>query len=138
MATIPFTGRCRCGDIQYSISKAPNWCGHCHCVDCRRQTSSAVATFIGCDEGAFELTGGEFTVYESSPGVRRSFCGRCGTPLAYQAEFMPGEIHILVGTLDDPEMFPPQVEVFCEQRLSWLKLAVDGPSFDRLPETGAL
>jgi hypothetical protein len=96
--------------------------------------SSVVATFIGCDKDAFTLLQGEFSSYASSPGVKRSFCRDCGTPMAFESEQMPGEIHLLVGTLDDPSLFEPQVEVFCKEKLPWLKLEVNGPAFDSLPD----
>lgn len=135
MATLPIAGHCMCGEVRYSVSREPKWVGHCHCGDCRRHVASAVATFLGCEEEAFELTSGALTRYESSPGVERMFCGSCGTPMAYQSKYIPGEIHILLGTLEQPEQFPPVVEVFCKEKLPWLKLEVDGLSFDTLPET---
>ena len=46
---------------------------------------------------------------------------------------MPGEIHLYLGTIDNPEAFVPQVEVFCKEKLPWLQLQVDGPSFETLP-----
>jgi hypothetical protein len=48
-------------------------------------------------------------VYESSHGVRRSFCGDCGTPLLYEDERLPGEVYVMVGAFDDPEPFEPEV-----------------------------
>jgi hypothetical protein len=39
-------------------------------------------------------------VYESSLGIRRSFCGDCGTPLSYEAERLPSEVYDMVGVLD--------------------------------------
>ena len=135
MADTPFHGHCMCGAVSYTVSQPPNWVGHCHCTDCRRHVAGAVATFLGCQESAFELNAGQFKSYESSPGVERMFCADCGTPMAYRAQNMPGEIHLLLGTVEHPEDFPPMVEVFCKERLPWLQLTVEGPSFDALPET---
>ncbi len=134
MSTTPFHGHCMCGAVRYSVSQPPKWVGHCHCSDCRRHVAGAVATFLGCEEAAFSLTAGEFSRYTSSPGVQRMFCGACGTPMAYQSEQIPGEIHLLIGTLEHPEDFAPVVEVFCKEKLPWLKLEVAGPSFDTLPD----
>jgi hypothetical protein len=129
-----FGGHCQCGAVKYTVSRNPNWCGSCHCEQCRRHVSSAFATFIGCDADSVTIEEGELTHYASSPGVKRSFCRDCGTPMAFQSEQMPGEIHLLIGTLDDPSRFEPQVEVFCKEKLPWLKLEVNGPSFDNLPD----
>jgi hypothetical protein len=58
--------------------------------------------------------------------VTRSFCGRCGTPLTYEGARWPGEVHVLVGSLDRPEDFPPTGNAFAEERLHWLHLAMPG------------
>jgi hypothetical protein len=55
--------------------------------------------------------------------VIRSFCGRCGTPLTYEGDRWPGEVHLLVGTLDHPERVTPRGHAFAEERLPWLHLA---------------
>ena len=57
------------------------------------------------------------------PASLRTFCGRCGTSLTYQGERWPGEMHVLVATLDRPEAVTPQGEAFAEERLAWLHLA---------------
>jgi hypothetical protein len=53
--------------------------------------------------------------------------------MAYEKDDLPGEIHLYLGTLEHPEAMKPSAEVFCRERLPWLKLTVDGPSFDSLP-----
>jgi hypothetical protein len=61
--------------------------------------------------------------FHSSPGVTRTFCGRCGTPLTYAGERWPGEVHVLVGSMDRPQDFPPSGDAFVEEKLPWLHLA---------------
>ena len=95
--------------------------------------NGAVATFVGVDKDGLKLTAGEFGRIESSAGVYRSFCSRCGTPMAYETDELPGEIHLYLGTLERPDEISPTLEVFCRERLPWLQLAVDGPSFEGLP-----
>lgn len=129
-------GQCQCGKVQYLSTKEPLWCAHCHCSDCRKQVASPVATFVGFAREHFSLTRGEFAVFRSSPGVRRSFCADCGTPMAYETDRLPNEIHILLGTLDKPENFPAGSEVFCKDKLPWFNIELDGPSFDTLPRQG--
>lgn len=126
-------GHCLCKTVQYAVEGEAHWCAHCHCADCRRHTGSAVATFVCVDKDQFALTSGELGRIESSAGVYRSFCATCGTPMAYEREELPGEIHLYLGTLEHPEEMCPTMEVFCRQRLPWLKLTVDGNSFDGLP-----
>jgi hypothetical protein len=67
--------------------------------------------------------------YQSSPGVTRTFCSHCGTPLTYQAEDLPGEIHLLVGSADHPEAehLTPQWHTFDNERISWVDLGAGLP-----------
>ena len=63
-------------------------------------------------------------------GVSRSFCGECGTPLAYEAEHYPGEIHIYVSVFDEPDAFPPKAHVHFAEKISWLHMDEDLKHFD--------
>jgi hypothetical protein len=68
-------------------------------------------------------------VYESSPGVRRSFCGDCGTPLSYQDERLPGEVYVMVGVFDDTEPFEPEAHDWVSQNLEWLDIRDERPQY---------
>ena len=56
---------------------------------CRRHTSSVVAAFVTYPKNAVRWSEAEPTRYRSSPPVIRSFCGRCGSPLAYENDHPP-------------------------------------------------
>ena len=116
------TGGCLCGTIRYRAA-GELWVAHCHCESCRRATGAPLTTYAGFAAADFAWTAGEPVAYASSPGAVRTFCGRCGTSLTYQGERWPGEMHVLVATLDRPEAVTPQGEAFAEERLPWLRLA---------------
>jgi hypothetical protein len=116
------TGRCLCGAIRYRAAGEPLWVAHCHCESCRRATGAPLTTYAGFPAERFAWTGAPER-FASSPGVTRTFCGRCGTSLTYQGERWPGEMHVLVATLDRPEAVTPQGEAFAAERLPWLRLA---------------
>ncbi|MEM9008083.1 MAG: GFA family protein [Cyanobacteria bacterium P01_F01_bin.86] len=122
-------GQCLCQSIQFQIKEAPLWIGHCHCQSCRRNTGSAVATFVGVSAQAIKFVCGERSFYESSPGVRRGFCAACGTPLTYEADRFPNEVHIYLGTLNRPEEFSPQFHVYCAERIAWFEIKDDLPKY---------
>ena len=117
--------------MTYSYSGPENWRGHCHCESCRRNCSAAIASFFGVPCNAYRFTGAEPRAYESSPGVRRLFCWRCGTPMAYGADRYPHEIHFYAASLDDPENYQPQFHVYCGERLSWLNVTDDLPKYEK-------
>ena len=96
-------GGCLCGRLRYRVTAAPLWVAHCHCWSCRRNTGSALATFVGFPKARFAYSKGNPKIFHSSPAVSRSFCGDCGTPISYEAERCTDEIHLYVSTLDHPE-----------------------------------
>ena len=116
---MPTTGHCLCGDLAYEFDGAPNWVSYCHCDSCRRHTSSAVAAFVGLDVSRTRYTKGTPVRYVSSPGVTRSFCGRCGSPMSYEGKNFPGEVHFYIGTLSDPAALAPTVHVHVAEKLPW-------------------
>ena len=111
-------GRCLCGQLQFTVEGEPGWVAYCHCASCRRHTGSPVACFVNHALAAVRFSG-ERATYRSSPGVTRSHCARCGSPIAYQSERRPEEIDLYVNAFDDPGGFAPQAHVFCAERLPW-------------------
>ncbi len=128
---MPTTGHCLCGDLAYEYQGDPLWHAYCHCESCRRQTSSPVAAFVGVLAGSFRYTKGAPAHYASSPGVIRSFCGRCGSPMSFEGVNSPGEIHIYAGTLSDPTAFSPTEHVYVAEQLPWFDVADDLPRHER-------
>ena len=116
------TGRCHCGRVTYESTQPVNWSCFCHCEDCRRSTGAVAAAFVGFDRTAFEWTSAKPAVYPSSEGVRRLFCGDCGTPLAFDADRYGEEIHLYTGTLDHPENTPATFSVYAEEKIPWVHL----------------
>ena len=128
MSEATATGRCLCGNVKFEIPIKPLWVAHCHCESCRRNTGAAVSTFVGArsDDVVWE---GERSIYNSSPGTRRGFCSHCGTPVTYEADRYPDEVHFYVGLFDDPGIHIPQVHVHFRERVPWLELSDDLPRY---------
>ncbi len=125
-------GRCLCGNLQFELRGRRLWVAHCHCDSCRRNTGSAIATFVGYRKEQLTYTRGERRFYQSSPGVRRGFCGDCGTPMTYEADRCPDEVHLYISTINNPAAFKPQLHVFFAERIPWMELADDLPRYDGL------
>lgn len=123
------SGGCRCGAVRYRVDAAPKWVAHCHCESCRRACGAPLVTWAGYPRDAFAWTGAEPRRYASSPGVSRSFCAACGTPLTYQAERWADEVHVLAATLDDPAALSPRAHVHWREHLPWIELADGLPRF---------
>jgi hypothetical protein len=116
-------GRCFCGTIRFEIDTPVQSCVNCHCESCRRQCSAPMTTYIGVPDSQWRWISGKPKVHKSSPGVERTFCGNCGTPLSFRSKKMSGVMHLFVAALDQPEKFEPTLHAAFEEKLPWLKLA---------------
>ena len=76
------SGRCYCGATTIETSEAPQVVAYCHCSDCRRVTGAPVAAFAAFDEAAVSFTPDAGQEISVNPGVTRSHCRSCGSPLA--------------------------------------------------------
>jgi hypothetical protein len=123
------TGRCLCGAIRYEYEGEAVLVTHCHCESCRRQTSSPLTTFIILPKAALRFTHGRPKEFASSPGVARSFCGDCGSPIYYRVEDRPNAIDLYACTLDDPSNLAPQCHVHAVEQLPWFEVADGLPRY---------
>ena len=123
------TGRCLCGAVRYEFDGDAEEVIHCHCNSCRRHTSSAVATFVMVQFATLRFTRGKPKEFRSSPGVRRSFCADCGSPIAYQSDRRPEIIDLYVGTLDEPNAVKPWCHTETSEQLEWFEILDDLPRF---------
>ena len=126
MAAPALQGGCLCGAVRYAIDGPVPAANLCHCRSCRLATGGPVAAFADLAPGQFAWTRGEPAFYASSPAVRRSFCPTCGSSLTYESDDLPGEVHVLSATLDEPEAAPPTEEVFTGERIAWMCLHLPG------------
>ena len=129
-------GGCLCGAVRFSAAGPPLWVAHCHCASCRKATAAALATYAGYQRERVTFTKGTPASYQSSPGVNRRFCGRCGTPLSYESARWPGELHLFLCTFDEPAALSPQAHVFVEERLAWLHLDDGLPRYAKSTDAG--
>jgi hypothetical protein len=79
--------------------------------------------------GQVKTAQGMPTVYGSSLGIRRSFCGDGGKPLSYEAERLPSEVYDMVGVLDNPEPFEPETHARVSQKPEWLYIRDELPRY---------
>lgn len=120
-------GRCFCQAVTFEVDLPVKWCVSCHCESCRRQCSAPMVTYVGVNDGQWRWTGAEVKIYHSSPGVERTFCGKCGTPLTFRSERMTGLMHFYLNAFEDPEAFEPELHTSYEEKLCWMNVVDDLP-----------
>ena len=91
-----------------------------------------MVTWVGVKPENFEVSEGTITYCETSPGIQRGFCGRCGTSLTYGGEGWT-DIGITAASLDDPAIAKPESNVYLDHRQPWILVDENLRSYDKMP-----
>jgi len=100
-----FTGGCQCGAVRYRCEGFGR-ASICHCRMCQKAFGGFYGPLVSAN--GLVWTRGKPKYFHSSNHNWRGFCENCGTPLTYEFE---GGMEIAIGTLDDPAVAPPTVQV---------------------------
>jgi len=110
--------------------------GHCHCEDCRRTSGSGHSSHLAVPTASVVLSGA-VTAYlrpaDSGNAVTRAFCPTCGAPVYSKNPAMPDLIFLRASSLDDLEVFKPQMHVFAGRAASWDAPGAGLAAFERMP-----
>lgn len=121
---------CLCGALRITATLPTLWVAHCHCTYCRRAHGAAMVTWAGFRSEQVTIDGHEPRWYASSPGARRGFCGTCGSPMLFESDRWPGEMHVARALVVDPLDREPTAHVFYDEHVPWLSIN------DALPKKG--
>ncbi len=124
-------GRCLCGAIRYQCGQPLCPPTLCHCESCRRAAGAHAVGWLTVRSDDLKYLALAPCEFESSPGVQRAFCSRCGTPLTYRNARRPGEIDVTICSLEQPEAAAPADHIWMQDAPSW-----DHPA-DGLPQYSA-
>lgn len=124
-------GGCLCGALRYRVTGDPVAATLCHCADCRRASGGTNVAWAVFDKGDFKWLRGEPADHESSPGKHWLFCRECGSTVGYRRRERPDHMDITTGTLDEPDRFPPDVEIWIKEKIGWESLHAELPKRDR-------
>ena len=128
-------GGCYCGAVRYEITGPPAWSGHCHCRSCQIVLGGAFITWCKIAADKFAVTHGTIKICEKTPGIKRGFCGECGTTLTYAADHTvegqdwTADAWFAAATLDDPGLAIPKTHVFVSHKQPWIRLGDGLPTF---------
>lgn len=125
-------GGCFCGAVRYTLRGQPTYAGNCHCRDCQRAIGASFVTWIGAKPENFQVTKGEIAICETSPGVHRGFCGRCGSSLTFTGDDWT-DVGITAASLDDTSFVKPASNVYLDHRQPWVIIDDSLRKYDKLP-----
>lgn len=114
-------GSCLCGAVRYEIAGELGPIVICHCGQCRKAQGSAFAVNAPVRVADFRVVAGRdaLSAYESSPGKKRHFCRRCGSPIMSTRDSVPGIVRVRIGTLDSRVDARPSAHIFAGSKAEW-------------------
>lgn len=131
-----FEGGCLCGAVRYVSDGEPMMAGHCHCTDCRRSSGTGHASHLVVPAASVRVSG-KVTTYaapaDSGAIVTRAFCPTCGAPVYSTNNGNPDAIFLRASSLDDLEVFQPQMVVYAARAASWDMTDPALPRFEKMP-----
>ena len=136
----PFRGGCACGAIRYESTANPTMMLHCHCRDCQQSSGGPFSSFVIVPAEAFKFLQGSprFHASPSEMGgkTRRGFCPDCGSPIVVKPDSAPQFAAIRTASLDDPNWFNPQLDVWTSDAHAWDQMKPALPKFEKYPPFG--
>ena len=111
------TGGCQCGAVRYRIEGDLGRASICHCRMCQKAFGGPFGPLVSAKIAELTWTRGERKRFASSNKVERGFCGDCGTPLTF--EYSAEWIDVSIGSLDDPSLAVPTVQLEVGSRMTW-------------------
>ena len=132
-----FSGGCLCGEVRYEVTGNPHTCYSCHCRDCQYITGGSPNNAIYIPKAILKINRGKPSSYtsksDSGSRITRFFCGNCGTSLYGESEIYQDSIVLKVGSLDDPSVFKPTMNVWVSSAQPWHYIDPDLPQYDKSP-----
>ncbi len=127
------TGGCQCGAVRYRTDVMLDNAHLCHCRMCQKAVGNIFAALVATPNASLTWTRGQPSIFKSSDHAERGFCSQCGTPLFYNS--LDNErINLTMGSLDNPNQFPPGGEVGVEAKVDWFNTITQ---CEHSAETGA-
>ena len=132
-STFPAEGGCDCRHVRYRMRTRPLFVHCCHCRWCQRETGASFALNAMIEADRVHLLAGEpvaiDTPSESGKGQRIFRCPRCMIALWSNYSGAGPRVHFVrVGTLDQPDLLPPDIHIFTASRQPWIVLPPGVPA----------
>jgi hypothetical protein len=127
-------GSCLCRRVQYEYIGEFGTITVCHCSDCRKAqgTTNVVAAPVNVEEFRWVRGQDQIVEFESSPGKKRAFCGKCGTPLYSRRDDMPKVLRLRMGSIDSDTDATPSAHIYATNLPPWAQLDDQWPRYEAL------
>lgn len=131
--SFPTEGGCDCRAVRYRMESSPLFVHCCHCRWCQRESGASFAlnALIEGDRVTSLSIEPEVvdTPSESGSGQKIARCPKCRVALwSNYAAAGPLVKFVRVGTLDHPDLLPPDIHIFTQSKQPWVQLPAETPA----------
>ena len=124
-AGFPIDGGCSCRNLRYRMHSEPLFVHCCHCRWCQRESGAAFALNAMIETDRIESLGAQpelvATPSESGRGQQIARCPVCRIAVwSHYAGAGPTAAFVRVGTLDNPDLLPPDIHIFTASKQPWV------------------
>ena len=121
----PLHGGCDCRFVRYRLETPPLFVHCCHCRWCQRETGASFALNALFESERVQLLRGEPEIVDtpsnSGKGQKIARCPKCRIALWSNYGGAGDAIRFVrVGTLDNPDAFPPDIHIFTSTKQPWV------------------
>ena len=129
-------GGCSCGAVRYRMTSQPLFVHCCHCRWCQRESGAAFALNALIEADRVVLLQGEPEIVNtptaSGKGQKIARCPHCRIALWSNYAGAGDTVRFVrVGTLDQPDLLPPDIHIYTASKLPWVTLP---PGVPAVPE----
>jgi hypothetical protein len=125
-----YDGGCTCRFVRYRMTTKPLFVHCCHCRWCQRETGASFALNALIEADRVQVLRGEVEIVNtpsnSGKGQKISRCPKCRIALWSNYAGSADAIRFIrVGSLDDPNCFPPNIHIYTASKQPWVIIPYD-------------
>lgn len=126
MENIKHKATCCCGQLNLTYTGEIKKLSICHCFECQKRTGSVFGVQTRFEKNK-TLIQGKSSVFQrkgdsDNDVIRFHFCPICGSTLYWEANWLAESYAVAVGTLCDPTLPSPVMQVYVNRKHHWLTL----------------
>ncbi len=142
-AGFPIDGGCDCRAVRYRVQTPPLVVHCCHCRWCQRESGASFALNAMLEADRVLSLGVQpervDTPSQSGRGQQIARCPHCRVAVwSHYAGAGPLLSFVRVGTLDNPDLLPPDVHIFTASKQPWVVIPSGVPAVSEYYERSAV
>jgi hypothetical protein len=133
--SLSYEGGCTCRAVRYRMTSRPMFVHCCHCRWCQRESGASFALNAMIETERVVLLQGEIELVDtpslSGKGQKIVRCSTCHVAVwSHYAGGGNAVCFVRVGTLDEPDRFPPDIHIFTASKQPWVVLPEGTPAVE--------